>query len=91
MKRDGEEVPVEMAQEVDEQFIFLEQFPTDKKVENPVSSAHPAKLQFAFEKKSSMLVNRKKECVSASIFVAVLLNEKSTKMAYVSLHFISDE
>jgi hypothetical protein len=36
MKNEGEEVPVEMAQEVDEQFVFLEQFPTDKKVENPV-------------------------------------------------------
>jgi hypothetical protein len=33
---DGEEVPVEVAQEVDEEFVFLEQYPTDKKVENPV-------------------------------------------------------
>jgi hypothetical protein len=40
MKRDGEEVPVEIAQEVDEEFVFLEQYPTDKKVENPVCFAH---------------------------------------------------
>lgn len=34
-KNEGEEVPVEMGEEVDEQFVFLEQFPTDKRVENP--------------------------------------------------------
>lgn len=49
MKRDGEEVPVEVAQEVDEQFVFLEQFPTDKKVENPVRSTDPTKLRFGYE------------------------------------------
>lgn len=36
VKTDGEEVPVEMAQEADEEFVFLEQYPTDKKVENPI-------------------------------------------------------
>jgi len=35
IRRDGEEVPVEVAQELDEEFVFLEQYPTDKKVENP--------------------------------------------------------
>ena len=40
IRRDGEEVPVEVAQELDEEFVFLEQYPTDKKVENPVCSIH---------------------------------------------------
>jgi hypothetical protein len=40
VKTDGEEVPVEMAQEADEEFVFLEQYPTDKKVENPVCSTY---------------------------------------------------
>jgi hypothetical protein len=40
IRRDGEEVPVEVAQELDEEFVFLEQYPTDKKVENPVCSTH---------------------------------------------------
>jgi hypothetical protein len=39
MKTNGEQVPVEVGEEVDEeQFVFFEQFPTDKRVENPVSS-----------------------------------------------------
>jgi hypothetical protein len=40
VKNDGEKVPEEMTEEVDEQFVFLEQFPTDRRVENPVSSTH---------------------------------------------------
>jgi len=40
MGRDEVEVPVDVAQEVDEEFVFLEQYPTDKKVENPVCSTH---------------------------------------------------
>jgi hypothetical protein len=40
MGRDEEEVLVEVAQELDEEFVFLEQYPTDKKVENPVCSTH---------------------------------------------------
>lgn len=44
MKNEGEEVPVEMAQEVDEEFVFLEQFPTDKRVENPVCPTYTSKL-----------------------------------------------
>ena len=48
MGRNGEEVPVEMAQELDEEFVFLEQYPTDKKVENPVCSTHRIKLSEIF-------------------------------------------
>jgi len=40
IRTDGEEVPVEVARELDEEFVFLEQYPTDKKVENPVCSTH---------------------------------------------------
>jgi hypothetical protein len=60
MKNDGEEVPVEMAQEVDEQFVFLEQFPTDKKVENPVRSTYTSKLWFGYEN-VTWLLHRGKE------------------------------
>ncbi|XP_021929545.1 galectin-7-like isoform X2 [Zootermopsis nevadensis] len=35
VQRDEDEIPVEVAQEMDEQFVFIEQFPTDKKMENP--------------------------------------------------------
>jgi hypothetical protein len=38
ISRDGDQVPVEVAKELDEEFVFLEQYPTDKKVENPVCS-----------------------------------------------------
>jgi hypothetical protein len=56
VKADGDGVPVEMAQEVDEEFVFLEQYPTDKKVENPVCTTHEPNsdsgtMKFTFTRK----------------------------------------
>jgi hypothetical protein len=46
----GEQVPAEIGEEVDEeQFVFFEQFPTDKRVENPVSSSLTSELRYGYE------------------------------------------
>jgi hypothetical protein len=45
----GEQVPAETGEEVDEeQFVFFEHFPTDKRVENPVSSSLTSELWSGF-------------------------------------------
>jgi hypothetical protein len=74
MKTEGEEVQVEVAQETEEQFVFLEQFPTDKTVVNPVRSTDPTELLFGHKNCFCWLTGNRNVYVSVVLWHCYSIN-----------------